>query len=108
MSFTVLVLAEDPYLVLWKIVYNFSERPILVIKARLLLSSSLLKTLISSFERIFYNLSGRPIGCPQSKSLTVLVLAEDPDLVLGTNLLQSFRKTYRVSSNHVSYRPRPC
>jgi hypothetical protein len=33
------------------------------------------------------------------------VLAEDPDLVLGTNLLQYFRKTYWVSSKLVSYRP---
>ncbi len=33
-----------------------------------------MKTLISSLARIFYNFSGRPIGCPQSMSPTVLVL----------------------------------
>jgi hypothetical protein len=64
--------------------------------------------MILSLGRIFYNLSGRSIGCPQSMSFTVLVLDEDPDLVLGTNLLQSFRKTFWVSSKLVSYRPHPC
>jgi hypothetical protein len=31
--------------------------------------------------------------------------AEDPDLVLGTNISQPLRKTYWVSSKLVSYRP---
>ncbi len=94
---------------LGQIFYNFFPEDLSgVLKACLLPSSSLLKTLISSFERIFYNLSEDLSGSPQSMSLTVLVLAEDPEGVLGTNLIQPLRKTYRVSSKHVSYRPRPC
>jgi hypothetical protein len=84
MSLTVLVLYKDPRP--WDESFTtFPEDLSGVLKACLLPSSSLLKTLKVSLEGIFSNSSRRLLLVLKIMSFTVLVLAEDPEYVLSTS-----------------------
>jgi hypothetical protein len=82
---------EDPDLVLGKIFYNLSGRPIGCPQSTYLTVLFLAED--SESGRNLFQFLRKTFCASLKKSLTILVLVEDPDLVLGTNLLQPFRKT---------------